>query len=87
MRNVSQEVVVRDVDLHLAVSLSTSKDTRTLKVSCFSKEPKEDDLVGAGEVDITDVLETGEFDGALHAILFTIDFADATYRLGHYKRR
>ncbi|KLO05497.1 hypothetical protein SCHPADRAFT_946864 [Schizopora paradoxa] len=53
---------VWDVDLHLPVSISTSKDTRTLKVSCFAKEPREDDLIGAGEVDITDVLEKGEFD-------------------------
>jgi hypothetical protein len=36
---------------------------RTLEVSCWSKEPREDELVGKGTIDITDTLQTGEFDG------------------------
>ena len=55
--------VTRDQDLHVTVPVSKSKGARTLKVSCFAKEPKEDNLIGAGEVDITEILKTGEFDG------------------------
>ena len=55
--------MTRDQDLHVTVPVSESKGARTLKVSCFAKEPKEDDLIGAGEVDITEILKTGEFDG------------------------
>lgn len=54
------------MDLHVPVPASSSKETRTLKVSCFSKEPKEDELIGAGEVDITETLQAGEFDGVFH---------------------
>lgn len=43
---------------------NATKASRTLKVSCHSKEPKDDYLIGEGEVDISETLETGEFDGA-----------------------
>ena len=56
-------MLARDVDLHLPVPVSSAKDKRTLRVECYSKESKEDDLLGWGEVDITETLKTGEFDG------------------------
>lgn len=61
------------MDLHIPVPASSSKETRTLKVSCFSKEPKEDELIGAGEVDITETLQAGEFDGVFHSHLIGYD--------------
>ena len=39
-----------------------------MKVSCFAKEPSKDDLIGAGELDITETLRTGEFDGEQNCI-------------------
>lgn len=33
-----------------------------MEVSCWSKEPRSDDLVGKGELDISETLRTGEFD-------------------------
>ena len=53
----------RDQDLHLKVLSQETKENRALKVSCYAKEPKGDELIGAGEVDIKETLKTGEFDG------------------------
>jgi hypothetical protein len=36
---------------------------RTLEVACYAKEPRGEDLIGLGTVDITETLRTGEFDG------------------------
>lgn len=36
---------------------------RTLEVSCWAKEPRDDDLLGKGTLDISETLRTGEFDG------------------------
>ena len=52
-----------DDELRFPVYESTKKEARTLEVSCWSKEPRQDDIVGKGEVDITETLKTGEFDG------------------------
>lgn len=38
---------------------------RKLEVSCWSKEPRDDDLLGKGTLDISDIIKTGEFDGML----------------------
>ncbi|KAG5219529.1 C2 domain-containing protein [Salix suchowensis] len=35
---------------------------RELKVSCWSKEPRTDEKLGEGNIDITETLKTGEFD-------------------------
>jgi hypothetical protein len=45
------------------VPRDTSGTNRTLEVSCWSREPRTDELIGRGTVDITDTLRTGEFDG------------------------
>lgn len=39
------------------------KSGMMMEVSCWSKEPRSNDLVGKGELDISETLRTGEFDG------------------------
>lgn len=39
------------------------KKSKMMEVSCWSKEPRSDDMVGKGELDVTETLRTGEFDG------------------------
>ncbi|THH08914.1 hypothetical protein EW145_g2382 [Phellinidium pouzarii] len=53
---------VWDQDLHLKVSTQETKESRTLRTSCYAKEPKSDTLIGTGEVDISETLVSGEFD-------------------------
>jgi Ca2+-dependent lipid-binding protein len=55
---------VWDVELRFPISKDPSKSNRTLTISVFSEEKKDDELLGEGTVDITDTLKTGEFDGA-----------------------
>ncbi|KAH8112667.1 C2 domain-containing protein [Phellopilus nigrolimitatus] len=50
---------VWDQDLHVQVSAAPTKENRTLKVSCYAKESKSDDLIGEGEVDVSDTLAVG----------------------------
>lgn len=54
---------VWDEELRFPIFKSVSDETRKLEVACYSKEPRSDDLVGRGEVDISETLKTGEFDG------------------------
>ena len=39
------------------------KANRVLKVSCFAKESKEDELIGSAELDLSETLAKLEFDG------------------------
>ena len=55
---------VWDAELRFPISKDPSKSNRTLTISVFSEEKKEDELLGEGSVDITDTLKSGEFDGA-----------------------
>ena len=55
---------VWDAELRFPISKDPSKSNRTLTISVFSEEKKEDQLLGEGSVDITDTLNSGEFDGA-----------------------
>ena len=59
---------VWDVELRFPISRDPSKSNRTLMISVFSEEKKEDELLGEGTVDITDTLKSGEFDGASHLL-------------------
>ena len=52
-----------DEELRFPVYERKGKGGMTMEVSCWSKEPRSDDLVGKGELDITETLRTGEFDG------------------------
>jgi hypothetical protein len=60
---------VWDEEVRISVSNDPSEKNRTLEVSCWAKERKVDDLLGQGKVDITETLQTGEFDGTLHIFL------------------
>lgn len=40
-----------------------SNRSRKLELACYAKEHRSDDLLGQGAVDITEMLQTGEFDG------------------------
>jgi len=57
---------VWDTELRFPIAKDPSKSNRTLTISVFSEEKKEDELLGEGTVDITDTLKSGEFDGAPH---------------------
>lgn len=61
---------VWDAELRFPISKDASKNNRTLTISVFSEEKKEDSLLGEGSVDITDTLKTGEFDGLPPLSLF-----------------
>ena len=54
---------VWDEELRFPIYRSTRPDDRKLEVSCWRKEPRDVELIGTGEVDITETLRTGEFDG------------------------
>ncbi len=60
---------VWDEELRFSVVKRIAEETRTLEVSCWSKEPRADECVGRGTVDITETLKTGEFDGASRLVL------------------
>ncbi|KAL0954599.1 hypothetical protein HGRIS_003559 [Hohenbuehelia grisea] len=53
---------VWDAELRFAVMKDTAEKFRKLKVSCWSKEPRTEDILGEGTIDIADTLKSGEFD-------------------------
>ncbi|PSR78985.1 hypothetical protein PHLCEN_2v7172 [Hermanssonia centrifuga] len=53
---------VWDEELRFEVFEQSKKSAKTLELSCWSKEPRLDDVVGKGELDITETLQSGEFD-------------------------
>ena len=57
---------VWDAEVRFPISKDPSKSNRTLTLSVFSEEKKDDELLGEGTVDITETLKSGEFDGASH---------------------
>lgn len=84
---------VWDEELRFPISTDTSEKARTLHGSCWSVEPRGDESVGEGELDISETLKTGEFDGEdskdiqlaeTADILFLADWVplkvDGTYR-------
>jgi len=72
---------VWDAELRFPISKDASKNNRTLTISVFAEERKEDELLGEGTIDITDTLKSGEFDGAPPFSLF------GRYRFTHSKDR
>jgi len=54
---------VWDEELRFPVMKASSSKFREMEVSCWSKEPREDDCLGKATVDITKIIQTGEFDG------------------------
>ncbi|TFK93971.1 hypothetical protein K466DRAFT_649605 [Polyporus arcularius HHB13444] len=53
---------VWDEELRFPIFNPASDETRKLEVACYSKEPRSDDFIGRGTVDISETLKTGEFD-------------------------
>ena len=54
---------VWDAEFRFPISRDTSVKTRSLEISCWAEEKKEDELLGEGRVDIAATLQSGEFDG------------------------
>ncbi|KAI0711949.1 C2 domain-containing protein, partial [Cerioporus squamosus] len=53
---------VWDEELRFPIFKNVSDETRKLEIACYSKEPRSDDFIGRGTVDISETLKTGEFD-------------------------
>lgn len=58
-----------DEEFRLPVYKDDTEKHRTLELACYSKEPRSDDLLGKGKVNITETLKSGEFDGVLPWLL------------------
>lgn len=56
-----------DGEVRFPIMKNTGAKFRKLEVACYAKEPRSDDILGKGTVDITETLKTGEFDGRLTA--------------------
>ncbi|KAF9048464.1 C2 domain-containing protein, partial [Panaeolus papilionaceus] len=51
-----------DGEVRFPIMKNTGAKFRKLEVACYAKEPRSDDILGKGTVDITETLKTGEFD-------------------------
>ncbi|KAG6857214.1 hypothetical protein H0H87_007633 [Tephrocybe sp. NHM501043] len=51
-----------DEEVRFPVLKQSTDKSRKLEVACFAKEPRSDDILGKGAVDIADTLKSGEFD-------------------------
>ncbi|KAF7327461.1 C2 domain-containing protein [Mycena kentingensis (nom. inval.)] len=51
-----------DEEIRMPIMRDTHEKYRKLQVSCWAKEPRKEVSVGAGIVDLTQTLKTGEFD-------------------------
>ncbi|KAJ7454709.1 hypothetical protein FB451DRAFT_1565115 [Mycena latifolia] len=51
-----------DEEIRVPVMKATGDKFRKLEVSCWAKEPKKEENIGQGFVDLTETLKTGEFD-------------------------
>ncbi|KAG7089905.1 hypothetical protein E1B28_011538 [Marasmius oreades] len=51
-----------DEEIRFPIMKNQSTKYRKLETQCWSKEHRDDDLLGEGSVDISDTLKTGEFD-------------------------
>lgn len=52
-----------DAEFRFPVYASKNDSSRQLEVTCWRAEPKADEEIGKGKVDIEKTLNTGEFDG------------------------
>ncbi|KAJ7911503.1 hypothetical protein B0H13DRAFT_2009752 [Mycena leptocephala] len=51
-----------DEEIRFPIMKGTGDKSRKLEVSCWAKEPKKEDSIGQGFVDLAETLKTGEFD-------------------------
>ena len=54
-----------DGEARFPILKSNAEKFRKMEVACYSMEPRSEDLMGKGTVDISETLRTGEFDGEL----------------------
>ena len=52
-----------DEELRFTLTDSTSASAKKMEIACWSKEARQDSVVGKGEIDVSNTLRTGEFDG------------------------
>jgi len=52
-----------DGEVRFTIMKNAAAKYRMLEVSCYAQEPRSEDLLGKGVVDISETLRTGEFDG------------------------
>ena len=52
-----------DGEVRFTITKNAAAKYRKLEVSCYAQEPRSEDLLGKGVVDISETLRTGEFDG------------------------
>lgn len=52
-----------DAEFRFPVYAVKNDSSRQLEVACWRAEPRDDEEIGKGKVDIGDTLRTGEFDG------------------------
>ena len=60
---------VWDAELRFPIYEGASKDGRTMRIACYSKEPRSEEIIGQGQVDVSETLRTGEFDGQCEIFL------------------
>lgn len=53
-------------------ALKKIKGGKIMKISCFADDPREPDLIGESEVDLTEVLTKGETDGEFDSYFFCL---------------
>ncbi|KAF8920230.1 hypothetical protein CPB85DRAFT_1248429 [Mucidula mucida] len=53
---------VWDSELRFPIMKDSAEKYRKLEISCWSKEPRTDEILGTGKIDVTETLKTGEFD-------------------------
>ncbi|KAJ6630969.1 C2 domain-containing protein, partial [Mycena sp. CBHHK59/15] len=51
-----------DEEIRIPVMKDSAEKSRKLQVSCWAKEPKKEENIGQGYVDLAETLRTGEFD-------------------------
>lgn len=73
---------VWDAEIRFPVMKGTADKHRKLELSCWSKEPRTDELLGQAKIDISETLKTGEFDGKRLFQLNVRHRIDALCRLG-----
>ena len=52
-----------DAEFRFPVFAAKNDSSRQLDVACWRAEPRDDEEIGKGQVDISETLRTGEFDG------------------------
>ena len=52
-----------DAEFRFPVYVVKNDSSRQLEVACWRAEPRDDEEIGKGKVDISETLRTGEFDG------------------------